>query len=118
MDGGADVVHGHSSHHPRPVETYRDRLILYGCGDFVNDYEGIGGYEEYRGDLRPAYLVTAEAATGRLTGLRMVLYQARRLRLEPAGPADRDWLCAVLDRVSDGVRIAVGPDGSLVLRHE
>ena len=118
VDGGADVVHGHSSHHPRPVETYRDRLILYGCGDFVNDYEGIGGYEEYRGDLRPAYLVTAEAATGRLTGLRMVLYQARRLRLEPAGPADRDWLCAVLDRVSDGVRIAVGPDGSLVLRHE
>jgi poly-gamma-glutamate capsule biosynthesis protein CapA/YwtB (metallophosphatase superfamily) len=30
---GIDVIHGHSSHHPRAVEVYRDRLILYGCGD-------------------------------------------------------------------------------------
>ena len=117
VDGGADLVHGHSSHHPRPVETYRDRLILYGCGDFVNDYEGIGGYEEYRGELRPAYLVTVETATGRLGGLRVVPYRARRLRLEPAGAEDRDWLRATLDRISDGVRIAAGPDGSLVLGH-
>ncbi|MEU6540016.1 CapA family protein [Streptomyces sp. NPDC047000] len=115
IDGGADVVHGHSSHHPRPVGTYRGRLVLYGCGDFVNDYEGIGGHEEYRGDLRPAYLVTVEAATGRLTGLRVVPYRARRLRLEPAGPADRDWLCAALDRISDGARVSAAPDGSLVL---
>jgi hypothetical protein len=27
----------------RPFEVYRDRLILYGCGDLLNDYEGIGG---------------------------------------------------------------------------
>ncbi len=25
-------------HHPRPIEVYRDRFILYGCGDFINDY--------------------------------------------------------------------------------
>ena len=42
IDDGVDVVHGHSSHHPRPVEVYRDRLVLYGCGDLINDYEGIG----------------------------------------------------------------------------
>jgi poly-gamma-glutamate capsule biosynthesis protein CapA/YwtB (metallophosphatase superfamily) len=30
------------------IEGYRDRLILYGCGDFLNDYEGIKGYEEFR----------------------------------------------------------------------
>ena len=41
IDSGVDVVHGHSSHHPRPVEVYRDRLVLYGCGDLINDYEGI-----------------------------------------------------------------------------
>ena len=52
VDAGVDVVHGHSSHHPRPLEVYAGRLILYGCGDFVNDYEGIGGHEEYRGELR------------------------------------------------------------------
>ena len=52
IDGGVDVIHGHSSHHPRPIEVYRRKLILYGCGDCIDDYEGITGYEEYRDDLR------------------------------------------------------------------
>ena len=41
IDAGVDVVHGHSSHHPRPIEVYRGKLILYGCGDTIDDYEGI-----------------------------------------------------------------------------
>lgn len=51
--GVVDVIHGHSSHHPRGVEVYGGRVILYGCGDFVNDYEGISGHERYRDDLVP-----------------------------------------------------------------
>src|SRR5207244_13238225 len=31
---GVDIVHGHSSHHPKGIEVYRDKLVLYGCGDF------------------------------------------------------------------------------------
>jgi hypothetical protein len=38
---GADVVHGHSSHHAKGAELYRGRLIMYGAGDLVSDYEGI-----------------------------------------------------------------------------
>lgn len=115
IDGGADVVHGHSSHHPRPLEVYRDRLILYGCGDFVDDYEGISGYEEYRDDLRLAFLVSVDAESGRLAGLRMVPFQARRMRLEPASGQDRAWLRAVLDRISGGVEVRQAADGSLVV---
>ncbi|WP_030247212.1 MULTISPECIES: CapA family protein [unclassified Streptomyces] len=115
VDGGVDVVHGHSSHHPRPLEVYRDRLILYGCGDFVDDYEGIPGYEEYRDDLRLAYLVSLDAGGGRLAGLRMVPLRARRLRLEPASRADRVWLRTTLDGISRGVRVRLEADGSLAL---
>jgi poly-gamma-glutamate capsule biosynthesis protein CapA/YwtB (metallophosphatase superfamily) len=43
------IIHG--QHHLKAIEVYRDRLILYGCGDFLNDYEGIKGYEEFRDDL-------------------------------------------------------------------
>ena len=39
-------------------------LILYGCGDFLNDYEGIGGYEEFRGDLTLLYLARLARTTG------------------------------------------------------
>ena len=38
VDVGADVVFGHSPHIVRGVEVYRDRPILYGTGDFVDDY--------------------------------------------------------------------------------
>jgi hypothetical protein len=79
-----DVVHGHSSHHPRPVEVYRDRLVLYGCGDLINDYEGIGGRDEFRGELRLLYLVTLDAGSHALRKLRLVPMRARRLRLERA----------------------------------
>ncbi|MFJ9012700.1 CapA family protein [Streptomyces canus] len=118
LDAGVDVVHGHSSHHPRPLEVYRDRLILYGCGDLVDDYEGIGGYESYRDDLRVLYLVSVEADTGRLVDARMVPLQARRMRLEHASPEDTEWLRAVLDRHSRefGTRVDGGPDGTLTLR--
>ncbi|MDO0932898.1 CapA family protein [Streptomyces sp. DG2A-72] len=115
VDGGADVVHGHSSHHPRPLEVYRDRLILHGCGDFIDDYEGISGYEQYRDDLRLAHLVSLDAETGRLTGLRLVPLRARRMRLEPAPPDDRAWLAETLGRISGGLRIAVERDGTLRL---
>ncbi|MGC9540598.1 CapA family protein [Streptomyces sp. UG1] len=114
VDGGADVVHGHSSHHPRPVEVYRDRLILHGCGDFIDDYEGIPGYEQYRDDLRIAYFVRLAADTGALTELRMVPLLARRMRLEHAPAEDRSWLHTTLDRISQGIRLTTGADGTLV----
>ncbi|MFF8592365.1 CapA family protein [Streptomyces sp. NPDC015220] len=118
VDAGMDVVHGHSSHHPRPLEVYAGRLVLYGCGDLVDDYEGIGGYESYRDDLRTLYLVTVEADTGRLVGARMVPLRARRMRLERAPAEDAEWLRAVLDRHSRdfGVHVDGGPDGTLALR--
>ena len=69
---GVDLIHGHSSHHPKAIEIYRDKLILYGCGDFLNDYEGIAGYEQYRGDLVLMYLPRLAAAAGRLVELRLI----------------------------------------------
>ncbi|MFI2412067.1 CapA family protein [Streptomyces sp. NPDC018947] len=118
VDAGVDVVHGHSSHHPRPLEVFRDRLVLYGCGDLVDDYEGIGGYGRYRDDLRVLYLVSVEAGTGRLVDARLVPLRARRMRLEHASPEDTEWLRAVLDRHSRtfDTRIEGGPDGTLTLR--
>ena len=106
VDAGADIVHGHSSHHPRPVEVYADRLVLYGCGDFINDYEGIGGHEEYRGDLRMLYRV-AVAPEGTLVGVDLVPFCSRRLRLERAVASDVKWLASLLDTVSRryGVRL-------------
>ena len=117
IDGGADVVHGHSSHHPRPIEVYRGRLILYGCGDMIDDYEGISGCEEYRDDLRLLYLVSLDPDSGRLAALRMAPMRARRMRLRHAGRDDAEWLRATLDQAGRGFggRIRRAPGGMLVL---
>jgi poly-gamma-glutamate capsule biosynthesis protein CapA/YwtB (metallophosphatase superfamily) len=91
------MVHGHSSHHAKAIEIYRNRLILYGCGDFLNDYEGIGGREEYRGDLAIMYLPEIDSATGELVTLTLVPLQIRRFQLNRASSVDVDWLARRLD---------------------
>lgn len=115
VDAGADVVHGHSSHHPRPLEVYRDRLVLHGCGDFVNDYEGIGGMEQYRGDLRLLHRAHL-AADGTLTDLELVPFRSRRLPLERASAEDTAWLAEVLDRESRRFGVRLRRDGDLIRR--
>jgi poly-gamma-glutamate capsule biosynthesis protein CapA/YwtB (metallophosphatase superfamily) len=90
-------VYGHSSHHVKAIEVFKGRLILYGCGDFLTDYEGISGYEKFRGDLALMYLVELHARSGELISARLVPMQMRRFRLEHASPADTEWLCALLN---------------------
>jgi poly-gamma-glutamate synthesis protein (capsule biosynthesis protein) len=98
IDAGAcDLLHGHSSHHPRPLEVYKGKLVLYGCGDFITDYEGIYGYEQYRGDLALAYLARY-SGEGTLTELTLVPYQTHRFRLRRASKKDTQWLQSTLDR--------------------
>ncbi|MFE0134928.1 CapA family protein [Streptomyces sp. NPDC059037] len=116
IDAGADLVHGHSSHHPRPLETYRGKLVLYGCGDFINDYEGITGYEQYRDDLRLLYLASLEPGTGRLIELHIVPLQSRRMCLRHASPEDARWLRALLDRLATGFHPCVATGSELTLR--
>lgn len=112
---GVDIVHGHSSHHPRPIEVHDGRLVLYGCGDLINDYEGITGYEQYRPDLRLLYLATVERESGELLALRLAPFWAARLRLHSAAGHDVDWLARALTRASSrfGTRVTGAPDGQL-----
>ena len=107
IDAGVDIVHGHSSHHPKAIEVYRNRPIMYGCGDLINDYEGIGGHEEYRGDLALIYIATMDLDG--LQALEMTPMRMRRFRAERVTGPDVEWLASTLDRHSrrfeTGIRI-------------
>jgi len=118
IDGGVDVIHGHSSHHPRPIEVYRGKLILYGCGDCIDDYEGITGHEEYRDDLRLLYFASIAPGTAELAALVMVPMQARNMRLRHASATDRRWLAATLGHISRefGSRVEYRSDGRLIVQ--
>lgn len=118
IDGGVSLVYGHSSHHPRPAEVYRGKLILYSCGDCIDDYEGITGFEEFRDDLRLLYFASLLPGTGTLRELRMVPMRARNMRLRRASTADSRWLATTLTRVSGalGTRVDLQPDGILLVK--
>ena len=92
------VVHGHSSHHAKAIEVYHKRLILYGCGDFLNDYEGIRGYEEYRSDLSLMYFVDIEPTTGNLAALEIIPLQIRNFQLKHPQRQDIGWVQRTLQR--------------------
>lgn len=116
-DADVDAVHGHSSHHPQGIEIHRGRPILYGCGDFLNDYEGIGGHASFRPELTLMYFPSFDA-TGRLTRFCATPMRIRRFRLERASASDALWLAALLTREGRALGTAVEPqeDGSLAVR--
>lgn len=95
---GVDLVYGHSSHHVKAIEVHRGRLILYGCGDFLNDYEGIHGLKDFRDDLTMMYFPTIDTRSRQLTQLEMVPLLIRSFRLQRPPAADSRWLCDMLDR--------------------
>jgi poly-gamma-glutamate synthesis protein (capsule biosynthesis protein) len=117
VEHGIDIVYGHSSHHVRPIEIYRGRLILYGCGDFIDDYEGIAGYERYRDDLVLMFFPSLSPQTGELLALDLTPLQIRRMRLNRASAGDARWLCDTMDRISRpfGVRATLTPGGTLMI---
>ena len=107
--------HGHSSHHPKAIDVHRNKLILYGAGDFLNDYEGIGGCESFRPDLAVLYLADISPATREIVRLSLVPFRIRRFRLTRPDQEDFRWLCERLDSESRrfGTRVQQGADGKL-----
>lgn len=111
---GISIVHGHSSHHPRPIEIYKGKLIIYGAGDFINDYEGIKGNKKFkinfrmlkklrkllklrgnrkfRVDLTLMYFVSVDASTGILKNLKITPMQIKKFRLNYTSRKEAEWL--------------------------
>ena len=116
-EAGVDILHAHSSHHVKGIEIYKGKPVLYGCGDFLNDYEGIRSHEEYRNDLSLMYFVCIDPGTGKLVSLRMIPTQVRKFKVNLAKRADAEWLLDVLNRESKrfGTRIKLDEDNSFRL---
>jgi poly-gamma-glutamate synthesis protein (capsule biosynthesis protein) len=97
-EANIDIVFGHSSHHFKGIETYKGKLIIYGAGDFINDYEGIGGYEEFRGDLVLSYVVEIENL--KINKLILLPFRIKKFRLNYCTDEEIDWIFNVLKRES------------------
>jgi poly-gamma-glutamate synthesis protein (capsule biosynthesis protein) len=113
---GVDVIHGHSSHHPKAIEIVRGKPVIYGCGDFLNDYEGIKGHEDYRAELVLAYRLALRE--GALVSLEMIPFRIRHFRLSRPDREELAWLHQTMHRECSrfGGSVTIEPSGSLRLR--
>ena len=114
--GAADVIHGHSSHHPKGIEVYKNRPIMYGAGDLINDYEGIGGRPQYRDDLSLMYFPRLNAG-GELVSLEMIPMHINKFQLQHASENETEWLAETMNRECKklGSRVKLNEQGRLSL---
>jgi poly-gamma-glutamate synthesis protein (capsule biosynthesis protein) len=98
--------------------VHKDKLIIYGAGDFLNDYEGIGGHESFRGDLALMYFATVDPETGELVSLEMTPTITRRFKVNLATQEDARWLQETLNRENKkfGTSFKLHDDNSLILK--
>lgn len=113
-----DIIHGHSSHHIKAIEVYQGKPILYGCGDFINDYEGIGGYTRFRGDLSLMYFVSVDPGTGTLSRFHMIPMKMKRFRVSYATNADMEWAMDTLNREGEkfSTQVELNKDNTFILK--
>jgi poly-gamma-glutamate capsule biosynthesis protein CapA/YwtB (metallophosphatase superfamily) len=96
IDAGAHLVFGHSAHVVRGVEVYRDRLIVYSAGDFVDDY---AVDEIQRNDQSFVFVVEVEG--GRIAGLELHPTVIRNMQSRRAQEPERQAIVAKMRRLCD-----------------
>lgn len=122
-----DIVHGHSSHHVQGVERYRGKLIIYGCGDFVDDY---AWHEGYRNDLGAVWRVVVKEGGGgddgdgrplRLDRLEIFPTRIEKFRamLLKKGDEDHEWVRRRIEMLSreldTDIRGELGEQGQIIV---
>ncbi|KAJ5165828.1 Capsule synthesis protein CapA [Penicillium capsulatum] len=108
---GVDIVHGHSSHHVQGVETYHGKIIIYGCGDFVDDY---ALNEEYRNDLGAVWRVCLKEQGGGVVLDRLEIFPTRvdrfRAMLLDVSDSDHRWVRERISWLSSALGTSVRAD--------
>jgi len=98
IDRGADIIHGHSAHIVRGVEVYKNRLILYSTGDFIDDY---AVDPRQRNDR--SFIFEVSAGAEGVEGLRMHPTVVRRFQAQRARGADMKAVVETMTRLCEAL---------------
>lgn len=113
-NAGVDLVHGHSSHHFKPLEIYQNKLVLYGCGDFINDYETIESDKSFFSDVNFAYYPMYNLDTRKLEKMDMVAYTIKNMELTLVGLDYLEEVVRKLNQICAQFGISFGHEENVV----
>ncbi|MDR7554597.1 MAG: CapA family protein [Armatimonadota bacterium] len=108
LEAGAGVVYGHSAHVVRGAAWGKDGLVLYSCGDFVDDYV-VDPVQ--RNDW--SFVFVLDVRGGRVEGVRLVPTVIRDCQARLARGAERDAIVRRMQRLCAdlGTETRCTPDG-------
>jgi poly-gamma-glutamate synthesis protein (capsule biosynthesis protein) len=109
IDAGATLVHGHSAHVLQGIEFYRGGVILYDCGDFVDDYMVDPRLRNDR-----SVLFELEISADRTLALRVLPTQIDRMQVNRAGGSARAWVLRRLARCCEPFGTALHDEGEWI----
>jgi poly-gamma-glutamate capsule biosynthesis protein CapA/YwtB (metallophosphatase superfamily) len=101
---GVDIIHGHSAHHIQGIEIYKGKPIIYGCGDFVDDY---AVDEHYRNDNGMAYVVNLDPATLALHSLHLYPTVIDGFQAKLAKGESYEWIVNTMQRLCHKLKTKV-----------
>ena len=85
INAGVDIIHGHSAHVIQGIEIYKNKVILYDTGDFVDDYM-VG--PELRNDYTFLFRIVAQKS--KIKELSLVPALIKNMQVNHAPTVDRE----------------------------
>lgn len=83
IDAGVDIFHGHSAHIFQGIEVYKNKIIMYDTGDFVDDY---AVYSDLRNDH--SFLFRITLTKDKLKGIELIPVLISNMQVNTA-PSDQ-----------------------------
>lgn len=110
IEQGTDIVHGHSAHIFQGIEVYRNRLILYDTGDFVDDYLV---HPAVRNDL--SFFFQVELSQRTLERLVLTPVLIGQCAVHKASGSEARWALQRMQELSAVFGTAVSEEGVVLL---
>lgn len=110
IEHGADIIHGHSAHIFQGIEVYKNKLILYDTGDFVDDY-----YVDplLRNDRSFFFICTINENGPQSLQLIPVVIDHCRVNL--AGRDDHGWCIQRMQQLSAPFKTEISDQGEVMI---
>jgi len=97
FNSGVNIMHGHSSHHVKCIRHNNSHMIMYGIGDFINDYSI---NEDYRSNLGVIVKVLTDGKSIQRVSIHPTKIDNRKVDILSVG-SERDYICNIVKNDCD-----------------
>lgn len=110
VEHGADIIHGHSAHIFQGIEIYKNKLIMYDTGDFIDDYVVD---DELKND-HSFFFITTLSKQG-LENVKLIPVLIDHSQVNIAKNVDYQWSIERMQKLSKKFGTKISDDGEVIL---